>query len=119
MMQACASAAKLRGGGLILHHGIETMVYFGSPPPRIVIGGPFAARQTGAETADSCYSSDLAARCRTQDDALRYRSGRDEAPERDEQLAGQRYDHGLAPLACLGGRPIPLHQGAVLLVDQE
>jgi hypothetical protein len=40
MMQACASAAKLRGGGPILNHGIETMVDFGSPPPRIVIGGP-------------------------------------------------------------------------------
>jgi hypothetical protein len=36
MMQACASAAKLRGGGPILDHGIETMVDFGSPPPRIV-----------------------------------------------------------------------------------
>jgi hypothetical protein len=29
MMQACASAAKLRGGGPILDHGIETMVDFG------------------------------------------------------------------------------------------
>jgi hypothetical protein len=57
MMQACASAAKLRGGGPILDHGIETMVDFGSPPPRIV--RPVAARQTGGQDWQaSCYSSD-------------------------------------------------------------
>ena len=38
MMQPCASAAKLRGGGPILHDGMEAMGSFGSPPPRIVIG---------------------------------------------------------------------------------
>jgi len=40
MMQSCASAAKLRGGGSILHSGLEAMVYGGSLPPRIVIGRP-------------------------------------------------------------------------------
>src|SRR3954465_2415015 len=38
MMQSCASAAKLRGGGPILENGVETMRCFGSPPPRIIIG---------------------------------------------------------------------------------
>src|SRR3954467_10172388 len=38
MMQSCASAAKLRGGGPILKNGVNTMVGFGWPPPRIVIG---------------------------------------------------------------------------------
>jgi hypothetical protein len=38
MMQPCASAAKLRGGGSILKDGAEAMVVVGAPPPRIVIG---------------------------------------------------------------------------------
>jgi hypothetical protein len=29
MMQSCASAAKLRGGGPILENGIDTMACFG------------------------------------------------------------------------------------------
>jgi hypothetical protein len=29
MMQSCASAAKLRGGGPILRNGVNTMVGFG------------------------------------------------------------------------------------------
>jgi hypothetical protein len=40
MMQPCASAAKLRGGGPILHRGSAAMLALGSPPPRTVIGGP-------------------------------------------------------------------------------
>ena len=38
MMQLCASAAKLRGGGPILCYGIEAMELAGTPPPRTVIG---------------------------------------------------------------------------------
>src|ERR671917_835379 len=38
MMQPCASAAKLRGGGPILHRGSAAMLALGSPPPRTVIG---------------------------------------------------------------------------------
>ena len=38
MMQSCASAAKLRGGGPILQNGGSTMCHCGSPPPRIVNG---------------------------------------------------------------------------------
>ena len=37
MMQSCASAAKLRGGGPILNLGSKTMSNLGLPPPRIVI----------------------------------------------------------------------------------
>src|SRR3954470_14190027 len=40
MMQPCASAAKLRGGGPILHRGSAAMLPLGSPPPRTVIGRP-------------------------------------------------------------------------------
>ena len=35
MMQSCASAAKLRGGGTILNRGSKTMCKVGLPPPRI------------------------------------------------------------------------------------
>src|ERR671917_1202870 len=38
MMQPCASAAKPRGGGPILHRGSAAMLALGSPPPRTVIG---------------------------------------------------------------------------------
>src|SRR3712207_9107757 len=40
MMQPCASAAKPRGGGPILHRGSRAMLALGSPPPRTVFGGP-------------------------------------------------------------------------------
>ena len=36
MMQSCASAAKLRGGGPILFLGMKAMGISGLPPPRIV-----------------------------------------------------------------------------------
>jgi hypothetical protein len=42
-------------------------------------------------------------------------------PQGDQQLAGQRYDHGHACSATPvpGALPIPSHQSAVLLEDQE
>jgi putative transposase len=40
MMQPCASAAKLRGGGPSLTHGIEAIILVGRPPPRTLIGSP-------------------------------------------------------------------------------
>src|SRR5829696_7099876 len=40
MMQPCASAAKFRSGGSILHSGLRAMLPLGAPPPRIVIGRP-------------------------------------------------------------------------------
>src|SRR3954453_24115495 len=44
MMQPCASAAGLRGGGPTLNHGARAMFRAGLPPPRIVIGGPSRLR---------------------------------------------------------------------------
>src|SRR3954465_9614360 len=38
MMQPCASAAKLRGGGSNLNSGSGAIPLFGAPPPRIVDG---------------------------------------------------------------------------------
>lgn len=47
MMQSCASAAKLRGGGPILPLGMTAMGQLGTPPPRTVIGGPSQADGVG------------------------------------------------------------------------
>src|SRR3954452_4996114 len=38
MMQPCASAAKLRGGGSNLNSGFQANPLFGAPPPRIIYG---------------------------------------------------------------------------------
>jgi hypothetical protein len=43
MMQSCASAVKLRGGGPILFLGTKAMAQTGTPPPRTVIGDPSQA----------------------------------------------------------------------------
>src|SRR5919206_2438326 len=40
MMQPCASAAKVRSGGSILHHGLKARLLRGAPPPRIIIASP-------------------------------------------------------------------------------
>ena len=43
MMQSCASSAKLRGGGPILHSGVRSHgFYVGAPPPRIHRQTPLA-----------------------------------------------------------------------------
>jgi hypothetical protein len=60
--------------------------------------------------------------CRSsQTDAVGHLARPDQAPQGDQQLAGQCYDHGHAcsatPIA--GALPIPSHQSAVLLEDQE
>jgi hypothetical protein len=47
MMQSCASAAKLRGGGPILFLGAKAMAQTGTPPPRTVIGDPSQADGLG------------------------------------------------------------------------
>ena len=48
MMQSCASAAKLRGGGSILHSGVGSHgFYVGSPPPRIYRQTPSLGCQVG------------------------------------------------------------------------
>jgi hypothetical protein len=50
MMQSCASAAKLRGGGANLSVGIRASSNHGFPPPRIV--NP-AVRRKASASADS------------------------------------------------------------------
>src|SRR5262249_22104163 len=63
----------------------------------------------------------LSLHCRAQHEASGNLSGRDHAPQRNEQLAGQCHDHRLARAAAPVCRslPIPLRQGAVLLELQH
>ena len=56
LMQCCASAAKLRGGGPILDRGIEAKVKHGTPPPRTVIGDPPQAWRTGPKLSEVSFS---------------------------------------------------------------
>jgi hypothetical protein len=54
MMQSCASAAKLRGGGPILNRGSKTMCKVGLPPPRSVICSSPPIGERTAEPLVSC-----------------------------------------------------------------
>src|SRR3712207_6979257 len=95
MMQPCASAAKLRGGGPILHRGSAAMPALGSPPPRTVIGG--LPRERGGApklVARECVRSSRSRRA--QDEALRHLARGRQLPQPDEQLPGQRHDQDLA-----------------------
>jgi hypothetical protein len=55
MMQPCASAAKLRGGGPILRNGIESHCTYGTPPPRTVIR-PSSSVRTGLKPSGVAFS---------------------------------------------------------------
>src|SRR6516162_8216931 len=60
MMQSCASAAKLQGGGPILFLGTKAMTQAGTPPPRTVIGDP---SQTGGLGRNCPVSSATSVHC--------------------------------------------------------
>src|SRR5262245_13878328 len=129
MMQSCASAAKLRRAGPFYMDGTKAMGGYGTLPPRIVIGN-LSPRRRHAEwgylswfTYASVVTLDGSGdqRVAEQAHALGQLAGGSELPERDQQLAGKRYDHHLpgrfAPV--LGAREKPLGQSTVLLVREE
>ena len=60
MMQSCASAAKLRGGGPILNRGSKTIVHIGLPPPRSV-NCSLASRRDRAAELQQCLGNRYAA----------------------------------------------------------
>ena len=66
---ALAKTWGVRGGGPILHNGIEAVGFSGTPPPRTVIGDPSQVVRTGAETVKWCCAS-LPSVGWTQDDTL-------------------------------------------------
>jgi len=82
----------------------------GSPPPRIVIdGSPAKCRRAPKACARNSPLVAGCSRSRTQDDALRDLAGRHQLPQRDQQLAREGDNHGLAGCApgIGGARPIP------------
>ena len=120
-MQPCASAARLRGGGPILQRGMRAIGRPGSPPPRIVIASPPGNHgRTAKPSRGPCFGR-APSRRRTQDDTVRRLAGGHQTPQRDEQLARQRHDHGLARAAASVRRPhpVPGRQTAGLLEPEE
>src|SRR6516164_1620779 len=93
MMQSCASAAKLRGGGPILFLGTKAMTQAGTPPPRTVIGDPSQAVGLG-QNYFSVFN-DLSSLRRPQNDAIWHHALSHEPPQGDQKLARQGHDHGL------------------------
>ena len=121
MMQPCASAARLRGGGPILQCGMRAIGRPGSPPPRIVIASPPGNYGRAAKPSRGPRFGRAPSRRRTQDDTVRGLAGGHQTPQRDEQLARQRHDHGLAR-ATASVRcpcPVPDRQTAGLLEPEE
>ena len=85
MMQPCASAAKLRGGGPILFLGTKAMAQAGTPPPRTVIGDPSQADGLGPKL--SGVFSDLRSLRRAQNNAIRHHALSHEPPQGNQKLA--------------------------------
>src|SRR5215204_4920616 len=81
MMQPCASAAKFRSGGSILHRGLTAILALGAPPPWIVIGPPLSRLERAPNAAGVIGSGLLD--CRAQDNAVRSLAGGHHAPQRD------------------------------------
>jgi hypothetical protein len=67
----------------------ESHACLGSPPPRIVINAP-SIRTMGVGFFGAASLSTGCSRRGTEDDAVRHFAGRDQTPQRDEQLARQR-----------------------------
>jgi len=121
MMHACASAAKLRGGGPILNCGIEAMAKRGTPPPRTVIASP--SRPSGWERSHNLGRQHQRVP-RSGGRTHPYTFGHDavtrQTPERDQQLARQRHDQRLARRRSIrGSLPIPFGERTVLLEHEE
>src|SRR6266702_2733016 len=99
---------------------MEAMVDVGSPPPRIEIGAPLKSSKGGRWNHHLISSRIRDGSCRrTHYDTLRDLPDCCHAPERDEELAGERHDHLLAQAwsavdACLK----PERQRALLLKQQ-
>src|SRR5579859_1868937 len=107
------------GGGTNLDDGIDSKRVHGAPPPRIVIGSSSNESDERRNCERLLSDGQRRSRCRTENDTRRHNASPGEAPEYDEQLAGERNDHGLGLLAGGDAVPVPLHQSAVLLVQQE
>ena len=115
MMQSCASTAKFRAAGPFSRTAFEAMPASGHRH----LGSFSTSGRSRPRAPNSWNSLDARGRLqrRVQDDAFRHFAGGHEAPQRDQQLAGQSHDQRLAGGAAGFGRarPIPLGQRTVLL----
>src|SRR3954452_1475606 len=93
MMQSCASAAKLRGGGPILENGVNTMACFGWPPPRIVIGD---RRWPVRQVPRACPARVLPSRCSHDNASWHLARGHQRALLLMKQEAPGQLDHPAA-----------------------
>jgi hypothetical protein len=82
--------------------GIAAIAGCGLPPPRIIIGHPAHQAQSGAEPVVLSRSRECCSRSGPQRDTVRNLAGRDQAPQRDQQLARQCHDH--CGLTCTARR---------------
>src|SRR3974377_2414981 len=121
MMHACASAARLRGGGPILNGGIEARDKRGTPPPRTVIASPSrTSGREGSHNLDDNVSGFRRSCSGTQPHTFGHDTVAREAPERDQQLARQRHNKRLAHRQGIRrSLPIPFGQRTVLLEHKE
>ena len=126
MKQSYASAGKAPRRRVHSPSGIAAIAEFGLPPPRIVIGYLAHQTQSAAEPCLSflvleCCSLECCSRRRPQLDTVRHLTGRDQTPQRYQQLARQCHDHCRLARAArtLGPRAIPLRQRTVFLEHQE
>src|SRR5882757_5324447 len=114
MMQSCASAAKLRGGGPILFLGRKAMVWSRDPATSNRHRRPVISVRVGPKL--SGVFGDLRSLRRAQNDAIWHHAVSHKPPQGDQKLARQGHDQGLASTAgVLGAGSKPLRQGTVLL----
>src|SRR5262249_8226871 len=117
MKQSYASAGKAPRRRVHSPSGIVAIAVCGLPPPRIVIGYRASKRSQVPNPVFVLSRLHYCSRRRPQLDTVRYLTGRDQAPQRDQQLARQCHDH--CRLACavrpLGPHAIPPRQRTVFL----
>src|SRR5436853_7580466 len=105
MMQSCASAAKLRAAGPFSRSASSARFEYGFPPPRIVNSAVVLKTQRERRMVLSAMLVPVSP-FRTLDVRRRpqWFANGDKAPERNDQFACQRDDHGLARATTAVGR---------------
>src|ERR671911_1063988 len=121
MKQSFASAARLRGDGPILPTASKPWSCSGH---RHLGSSSTACHEKRDRTSNRVFlllDDPSRSGRRPQCNASRDFAGRDHAPQRDEQFAGERHDHRCfaRALRTLGPPPVPLRERAVLLEPQE
>ena len=116
MKQTFASGARLRSGRPIL----PTASKPGRSSGHRHLGSALTACRnvvTGRQRRVSCWTS--CSHSRSQHDTSWDFADCHQAPERDQQLSGERHDHRRLARTPSGSSPVPLRQPAILLEHQE